>query len=252
MVGSNAAYLDILPNDEGYNHIALFSPADSSIPKWLTSGPWEVTSGVLGVDVDKSDRVRVDTWRLGSEASFLTDPSVTSLQLLLPRSSATCTRPLFQTSRTSRGTGRTNGPHGFLASVLLFCELLSTERVLRTKLPGSKHPASASHRSRQQRSVSSSLRVPVHKTTCANRGLDFQYTLTDNKELNETSSQFQMPTIIRQTIMSDGYGIPWLLCNFRRFEKLTNSGCTELNAMEIRPPAMDDSGRTKYPVLFRV
>jgi dipeptidyl aminopeptidase len=86
-------------------------------------------------------------------------------------------------------------------------------------------------------------------TTCANRGLDFQYTLTDNKELNETSSQFQMPIIIRQTIMSDGYGTP---VNFRRFEKLTNSGCIELNAMEIRPPAMDDSGRTKYPVLFRV
>lgn len=27
---------------------------------------------------------------------------------------------------------------------------------------------------------------------------------------------------------------------------------TELNAMEIQPPSMDDSGRTKYPVLFRV
>jgi hypothetical protein len=39
-----------------------------------------------------------------------------------------------------------------------------------------------------------------------NRGPDFQYTLTDNKALNETSSQFQMPIIIRQTIMSDGYG----------------------------------------------
>lgn len=26
----------------------------------------------------------------------------------------------------------------------------------------------------------------------------------------------------------------------------------ELNALEIRPPRMDDSGRTKYPVLFQV
>lgn len=25
-----------------------------------------------------------------------------------------------------------------------------------------------------------------------------------------------------------------------------------MNALEIRPPRMDDSGRTKYPVLFRV
>ena len=74
MVGSNAAYLDILPNDEGYNHIALFSPADSRIPKWLTSGPWEVTSGVLGVDVDKAIVYVWALWRStwGSEISFLT------------------------------------------------------------------------------------------------------------------------------------------------------------------------------------
>ena len=26
----------------------------------------------------------------------------------------------------------------------------------------------------------------------------------------------------------------------------------ELNAVELRPPNMDDSGRMKYPVLFRV
>jgi len=29
-------------------------------------------------------------------------------------------------------------------------------------------------------------------------------------------------------------------------------GLIELNVKEIRPPKMDDSGRTKYPVLFRV
>jgi hypothetical protein len=28
--------------------------------------------------------------------------------------------------------------------------------------------------------------------------------------------------------------------------------CAELNVMEMRPPRMDDSGRSKYPVLFRV
>ena len=61
MVGSNSAYLDILPNEDGYNHIALFSPVDSSIPKWLTSGHWEVTSGVLGVDVDKAIVCVLDT-----------------------------------------------------------------------------------------------------------------------------------------------------------------------------------------------
>ncbi|KAG8844098.1 hypothetical protein FRB91_002870 [Serendipita sp. 411] len=47
----------------------------------------------------------------------------------------------------------------------------------------------------------------------------------------ETSDRFQMPSIVRSTIMSDGY---------------------ELNTMEIRPPSMDETGRTKYAVLFRV
>ena len=97
MVGSNAAYLDILPNDEGYNHIAVFSPADSSVPKWLTTGPWEVTSGVLGVDVDKAIVYVWIHWRSAwcSEALFLTDLAVTSLQQLLHRSNATCIRRLF-------------------------------------------------------------------------------------------------------------------------------------------------------------
>ncbi|CCO31163.1 hypothetical protein BN14_05198 [Rhizoctonia solani AG-1 IB] len=43
-------YLDILPTPEGYNHIALFSPPDSSSPIWLTGGEWEVTGSVLAVD----------------------------------------------------------------------------------------------------------------------------------------------------------------------------------------------------------
>jgi dipeptidyl aminopeptidase B len=51
--GYPTSYLDILPNKEGYNHIALFSPADSSEPKWLTTGPWEVTSDILGIDYEK-------------------------------------------------------------------------------------------------------------------------------------------------------------------------------------------------------
>ena len=36
-------YLDVIPNN-GYNHIAFFSPLDSGQPIWLTSGEWEVTS----------------------------------------------------------------------------------------------------------------------------------------------------------------------------------------------------------------
>jgi hypothetical protein len=39
----------------------------------------------------------------------------------------------------------------------------------------------------------------------------------------------------------------------RQFFFLLNLFCrAELNTIELRPPHMDDSGRTKYPVLFRV
>ena len=48
------AYLDVVPTPEGYNHIALFSPSDSSTPQFLTSGEWEVTSEILAVDVNRS------------------------------------------------------------------------------------------------------------------------------------------------------------------------------------------------------
>jgi len=48
-----AAYLDIVPSPEGYNHIALFSPANSNSPRFLTSGNWEVTGGIKGLDAQK-------------------------------------------------------------------------------------------------------------------------------------------------------------------------------------------------------
>lgn len=39
-----------MPTPEGYNHIALFSPVDSGTPRFLTTGEWEVTNRILGVD----------------------------------------------------------------------------------------------------------------------------------------------------------------------------------------------------------
>lgn len=47
-VAPSGAYLDIVPSG-GYNHIALFSPANSSVPRFLTEGEWEVT-GIKAVD----------------------------------------------------------------------------------------------------------------------------------------------------------------------------------------------------------
>jgi dipeptidyl aminopeptidase B len=46
------AYIDMLPTKEGFNQIALFNPAGSTIPQWLTSGQSEVTT-LLSVDVQR-------------------------------------------------------------------------------------------------------------------------------------------------------------------------------------------------------
>ncbi|KAF9426556.1 hypothetical protein BGZ94_006359 [Podila epigama] len=40
---SAGGYLDIA-NNNGYNHLALYTPIDNPTPKWLTSGEWEVQS----------------------------------------------------------------------------------------------------------------------------------------------------------------------------------------------------------------
>ncbi|WWC73095.1 uncharacterized protein I206_107060 [Kwoniella pini CBS 10737] len=48
--GALEGYLDIIPN-EGYNHIALFSPINATQPIWITSGEWEVTE-ISGVHVE--------------------------------------------------------------------------------------------------------------------------------------------------------------------------------------------------------
>lgn len=48
--GFSSAYLDIVPTEEGYNHIALFTQATSDTPYFLTSGKWEVTDGIKAID----------------------------------------------------------------------------------------------------------------------------------------------------------------------------------------------------------
>lgn len=45
-------YLDIVPNADGFDHIALFAPVTASKPVWVTEGEWEVTS-IAGVDRER-------------------------------------------------------------------------------------------------------------------------------------------------------------------------------------------------------
>lgn len=75
--GQPSGYLDIVPTPEGYNHIALFSPADSSVPRWLTYGEWEVAGGIKAVD-RKQGLVYVPIRRRGSRKLTTTLLSGTS------------------------------------------------------------------------------------------------------------------------------------------------------------------------------
>lgn len=47
-------YLDIMPI-EGYNHLVYFSPANSSDPKVLTKGEWEVVDGAASFDYETNN-----------------------------------------------------------------------------------------------------------------------------------------------------------------------------------------------------
>lgn len=80
----------------------------------------------------------------------------------------------------------------------------------------------------------------------------FDRLITDNDKLNKTVRQFQAPTVTRFIIDSDGYGTA-PPTHTSALISLHSFFCSaELNVMEIRPPNMDDSGRQRYPVLFRV
>ena len=73
-----------------------------------------------------------------------------------------------------------------------------------------------------------------------------------NEQLANTTAVYESATVVHSTFVSDGYGAflnttpkSYFAYSFRR-------ALLELNVKELLPPRMDNSGRTKYPVLFRV
>ncbi|KAF9465555.1 dipeptidyl peptidase IV N-terminal region-domain-containing protein [Collybia nuda] len=188
-VGGASGYLDIVPTPEGFNHIALFSPATSRTPKFLTTGKWEVTGGIKGID-PKNGTIYFEAANPSSIERHL-------YSVPLPASSsAAAVEPAELTDRTKSSYYSSNfSPEaGFY--------------VLHYQGPN----------------------VPWQKIVQAGNST-FDYTLTTNEHLLNMTMEYEAPTITRSTIFSEGY---------------------ELNVQEIRPPRMDDSGRVKYPVLFRV
>ncbi|CAE6405098.1 unnamed protein product [Rhizoctonia solani] len=192
-------YLDILPTPEGYNHIALFSPPDSSTPIWLTSGEWEVTGSVLAVD-ETHGLIYFQAAKHSSIARGVYSVALPSAESLASR--APVPKPAEPVALTDDSTlawySASFSPQGGYYVLNYDGPAVPWQKVV---------------------GVDTKSQKPVN------------YVLTDNNELNKTSAMFQMPFITRSTIESDGY---------------------ELNFMEIRPPNMDDTGRKKYPVLFRV
>ena len=78
-----------------------------------------------------------------------------------------------------------------------------------------------------------------------------EFALDMNEALANTTAAYESATVVHSTFMSDGYGA------FR--DSFTAALLTyfchnllELNVKELLPPRMDNSGRTKYPVLFRL
>ena len=78
--------------------------------------------------------------------------------------------------------------------------------------------------------------------------IDFIRPFTENGALNDTLLQYELPVVSYSTIESDGYGTSIT----RITDVNVSTSLAELNVREIRPPRMDDSGKTKYPVLFQV
>ncbi|CAG8541103.1 11966_t:CDS:10, partial [Acaulospora morrowiae] len=142
------AYLDIVVNN-GYNHLALFSPIDSNTPQFLTSGNWEVVGGVQAVDYKRE---------------------------------------------------------------LVY--FISTEK--------------------------SSIERHLYSVTLDGKN---KTALTDTSSAGYYSVSFSKDSEY-YNIMYQGPDIPW--------QKVLKTDNKKLNVMEIRPPGMDESGREKYPVLFRV
>ncbi|KAI0258657.1 dipeptidyl aminopeptidase [Gloeopeniophorella convolvens] len=189
------SYLDIVPDKHGYNHIALFSPASTGTPRFLTTGAWEVTDGIQAVDLENG--------LVYFQAANPSSVGRNVFSVPLPLDS-----------------------HAKFADAVPIPKL--TPLTDTTSLGA--YSADFSPRAGFYSLSYSGPNVPWQRVIKAN-DTSFDYVLTENARLNATWSQFETPIVQHSTIESDGY---------------------ELNAVELRPPRMDDSGRTKYPVLFRV
>ncbi|GAA5956674.1 hypothetical protein JCM10213_003315 [Rhodosporidiobolus nylandii] len=204
-------YLDVLPNPEGYRHLALFSPPSASEPVWLTGGEWEIDGGVLRVDYER-----------GYAYILAARPSTSRhlLRVSLPRSAS------------ALSALRASGPQE---------PTQLTERPGKGEL-GAWSAASFSPRGEWYLESKEGPGVPVQRLRRVGDE-DFSLTLVDNAPLAALDAEYQHASLVYSALpLPSGEVDP----------KTGKEGTVEVNMLEIRPPAMDESGRTKYPVLFQV
>ncbi|KAF8634638.1 hypothetical protein AX15_000785 [Amanita polypyramis BW_CC] len=187
--GGRNGYLDIVPNSGGYNHIALFSPADSNTPRFLTSGKWEVTDVIKGINTAKGLVYFEAAYPSSMERHLFSVPlsSISATETVEPSA-------LTDVKKTSYYSTNFSPQAGFYLLSYLGPSV-PWQKVLQVDNPG------------------------------------YEFAITTNERVVNVTRQFETATVVRSTVISDGY---------------------ELSVKEMRPPRMDDSGRTKYPVLFRV
>ncbi|CAG8719862.1 35369_t:CDS:10 [Gigaspora margarita] len=175
---SQDSYIDVVVND-GYNHLAIFSPINSSSPRYLTSGNWEVVDGVKAVD---------------RKRELITEKSSIERHLYSVSFDGKTRTALTPTDET-----------GYYA-----VDFSTGAEYYNLKYEGPD--------------------VPWQKVLKVDNS-SFEIILHENNGLKELLKTFDLPTIRRFTVESDG---------------------NELNVLEIRPPGMDETGREKHPVLFQV
>ncbi|GAA5905144.1 hypothetical protein JCM8208_000293 [Rhodotorula glutinis] len=211
-------YLDVLPNPLGFRHLAYFSPASSSDPVWLTNGTWEIDGGIERVDV-----------RRGLVYFVAANPSVARQVYAVPlpatRDALDALRGGASTAgssemrRLSGGAGVKGEGEDELAHYAVSVSPGGGVYQLNYEGPG----------------------VPWQKLFKADDP-GFSLTLANNSALAARDAQYAHAQVVHSRISLPG-----------TYDALgAGTGDVELDAMELRPPLMDLSGKTKYPVLFQV
>ncbi|KWU42198.1 hypothetical protein RHOSPDRAFT_21578 [Rhodotorula sp. JG-1b] len=204
-------YLDLVPDANGFVHVAFFSPSTSSTQIFLTSGQWEVAGGIDKVDLER-----------GLIYFTAARPSVSRHIYSIPLPPSTAELDALRSGKAKHpeptlvpGQVVKKGDKADLASYKIKFSKGAGAYQLDYDGPS----------------------VPWQKLYKVGDP-DAPVILTDNAALAERDASYLHADITHSRVMLRDGG--------------AGTVDVEVNVMEIRPPMMDESGRTKYPVLFQV